>query len=315
MARRFAYLADVEVFLAVAERGSFTAGAVALSSTPSVLSRAVTRLETRLGCQLLRRSTRRISLTEAGSAYLSQVRQAFEVLDNAERETQGQKGALSGRVKLSAPTTWGHYRLPARLALYRQLHPDVQIELNITNRNVDIIAEGFDLVVRQGHLPDSGLVAKKLEDAALCLVASPAYLRSTARPLSKIADLRHHSCLTFIMPATGKVAEWVFREDGRDISWLPTSSLHVSDDVLGVVSLALQGAGICQSYAFIVQEAIARGELVPVLPAFAGRSRPFSVLYPPHRSQSAAARALITLLTMPAEALATLCATLPDAYG
>ena len=94
MARRFDYLADVEVFLAVAERGSFTAGAVALSSTPSVLSRAVTRLETRLGCQLLRRSTRRISLTEAGSAYLSQVRQAFEVLDNAERETQGQKGAL-----------------------------------------------------------------------------------------------------------------------------------------------------------------------------------------------------------------------------
>lgn len=144
---------------------------------------------------------------------------------------------------MSAPTTWGHYRLPAPLALYRQLHPDVQIELNITNRNVDIIAEGFDLVVRQGHLPDSGLVAKKLEDAALCLVASPAYLRSTARPLSKIADLRHHSCLTFIMPATGKVAEWVFREDGRDISWLPTSSLHVSDDVLGVVSLALQGRG------------------------------------------------------------------------
>ncbi len=96
MARRFDYLADVEVFLAVAERGSFTAGAVALSSTPSVLSRAVTRLETRLGCQLLRRSTRRISLTEAGSAYLSQVRQAFEVLDNAERETQGQKGRYPG---------------------------------------------------------------------------------------------------------------------------------------------------------------------------------------------------------------------------
>ncbi|WP_147733939.1 LysR family transcriptional regulator [Klebsiella quasipneumoniae] len=315
MARRFDYLSDVEVFLAVAERGSFTAGAVALSSTPSVLSRAVTRLETRLGCQLLRRSTRRISLTEAGNAYLIQVRQAFAVLDNAEREAQGQKGSLSGRVKLSVPTTWGHYRLPPRLALFRQLHPDVQIELNMTNRNVDIIAEGFDLVVRQGHLPDSGLVAKKLEDAGLCLVASPAYLRSTTQPLNKISDLRHHSCLTFILPATGKVAEWVFRENDQDINWLPPSSLHVSDDVLGVVSLALAGAGICQSYAFIVQEAVARGELVPVLPAFAGRSRPFSVVYPPHKSQSAAARALIALLTLPAEALATLSATSSDTNG
>ena len=96
MARRFDYLADVEVFLAVAERGSFTAGAVALSSTPSVLSRAVTRLETRLGCQLLRRSTRRISLTEAGSAYLSQVRQAFEgwIMPNGRR--RGKKGRYPG---------------------------------------------------------------------------------------------------------------------------------------------------------------------------------------------------------------------------
>ena len=117
------------------------------------------------------------------------------------------------------------------------------------------------------------------------------------------------------MPATGKVAEWVFRENDQDINWLPPSSLHVSDDVLGVVSLALAGAGICQSYAFIVQEAVARGELVPVLPAFAGRSRPFSVVYPPHKSQSAAARALIALLTLPAEALATLSATSSDTNG
>ncbi len=117
------------------------------------------------------------------------------------------------------------------------------------------------------------------------------------------------------MPATGKVAEWVFREDGRDISWLPTSSLHVSDDVLGVVSLALQGRGSVRAMRLLCRRRSRAGELVPVLPAFAGRSRPFSVLYPPHKNQSAAARALITLLTMPAEALATLCATLPDAYG
>ncbi len=147
--------------------------------------------------------------------------------------------------------------MPARLALYRQLHPDVQIELNITNRNVDIIAEGFDLVVRRDIYPTAA-GGKKLEDAALCLVASPAYLRSTARPLSKIADLRHHSCLTFIMPATGKVAEWVFREDGG-ISAGCRRHLCMSPMMCSGWSRWPCRAGICQSYAFIVQEAIARG--------------------------------------------------------
>ncbi|EKS7106465.1 MULTISPECIES: LysR family transcriptional regulator [Enterobacter cloacae complex] len=296
MSRKFDYLGDVEVFIAVVEHGSFTAAAVALSTTPSVLSRAVSRLETRLGRQLLQRTTRRVGLTEAGRVYLEQARSAFSLLDEAERNGQGQEGDLTGRVRMSVPTTYGHYRLPPLLARFSQHYPRVQVDLNITNRNVDLIAEGFDLAIRLGQMPDSGLVARKLEDAALLLVASPAYLHRMGTPQT-LDDLHRHMCLPFILPRTGRIAPWVFREDERDVDWLPVSPIETSDDVLGVVSLAEHGMGICQSYEFIVQDRIQRGQLVEVLPHLRGRSRPFSVIFAPHRRQSAATRAMIDLLT------------------
>ena len=296
MSRKFDYLGDVEVFIAVVEHGSFTAAAVALSTTPSVLSRAVSRLETRLGRQLLQRTTRRVGLTEAGKVYLEQARSAFSLLDEAERDGQGQEGDLTGRVRMSVPTTYGHYRLPPLLARFSQHYPRVQVDLNITNRNVDLIAEGFDLAIRLGQMPDSGLVARKLEDAALLLVASPAYLHRMGTPQT-LDDLHRHMCLPFILPRTGRIAPWVFREDERDVDWLPASNIETSDDVLGVVSLTEHGMGICQSYEFIVRDRIQRGQLVEVLPHLRGRSRPFSVIFAPHRRQSAATRAMIDLLT------------------
>ncbi|MEX0533670.1 LysR family transcriptional regulator [Raoultella terrigena] len=296
MSRKFDYLGDVEVFITVVEHGSFTAGAVVLSTTPSVLSRSVSRLEVRLGRQLLQRTTRRVSLTEAGRLYLEQARAAFSLLDEAGRDAQGQEGELTGRVRLSVPTTYGHYRLPPLLARFARQYPQVQVELNITNRNVDLVAEGFDLAIRLGQLPDSGLVARKLEDAALLLVASPDYLQRMGTPRT-LEELQRHLCLPFVMPRTGRLAPWVFRDGGADVDWLPASSIKTSDDVLGVVSLAERGMGICQSYEFIVRERMQRGQLIEVLPQYRGRSRPFSVIYAPHRHQSAATRAMIDLLT------------------
>ncbi|QWF15522.1 LysR family transcriptional regulator [Lysobacter capsici] len=296
MSRRFDHLGDVEAFNAVIEHGSLTAAAVALATTPSVISRAIVRLETRLGTQLLRRTTRRQGLTEAGRLYLEHTRAAFALIDDAERAIQGQDGELSGRVRLSVPTTYGHYRLPAVLQRYLQRYPGVQVELNIANRNVDLVAEGFDLAIRLGALPDSGLVARKLEDASLCVVASPAYLERAGLPRD-LDELSKHACLPFEMPSTGRIANWLLRDGERDIDWAPPSSLRVSEDVLGVVSLAEHGAGICQSYDFIVEERLRRGVLVELLPQLRGRSRPFSLIYAPHRRLSAASRALIDMLT------------------
>lgn len=296
MSRRFDHLADVEALIAVVDHGSITAGAAALATTASVLSRAITRLEGRLGVQLLRRTTRRIGLTDAGRLYVEQARGAFAQIDDAERAIQGQGDALAGRVRLSVPTTYGHFRLPPLLQRFAARYPQVRIELNITNRNVDLVDEGFDLAIRLGHLPDSGLVVHKLEDALLRLVAAPAYLARAGQPQT-LEELRRHLCLPFVMPRTGRYAPWLFREAGQDLDWLPESPIEVSDDVLGVVSLAEQGMGICQSYDFIVRESIARGHLLELLPHLGGRSRPFSLVYAPHQRLSPPARALIELLT------------------
>jgi DNA-binding transcriptional LysR family regulator len=295
VARRFDHMADVEAFVTVVEKGSMTEGAIALSTTPSVISRAISRLEARLGTQLMRRTTRRLSLTEAGRIYLDQARIAFSLMDDAERAIRGQSGKVSGQVRLSVPTTYGHYRLPAMLAGFAEAYPDVRVELDITNRNVDLVAEGFDLAIRLGQLRDSGLIARKLEDARLCLVASPDYLRRNGVPQT-IDDLAHHRCLSFVMPSTGRDAPWVFRVEGNDVDWTPPGQMRVLDDVLGVISLAESGLGICQTYAFIARGHIEQGRLVKVLEGLEGRSRPFSMIFPPHRRISAATRALIDFL-------------------
>lgn len=295
MPRRFDYLADVEAFVTVVEKGTLSAGAVALGTTPSVLSRAISRLEARLGVQLLRRTTRRLNLTDAGALYLEQSRSAFALIDDAERRIQGQDGVLSGRVRLSVPTTYGHYRLPSLLSRFGQAFPQVRVELSITNRNVDLVAEGYDLAIRLGPLPDSGLVGRKLEDARLCLVAAPQYLERAGTP-RHLDELATHACLPFVMPSSGRIAPWLFRINHEDREWLPAGNVQVSDDVLGIVSLAQAGMGICQTYDFIVRERIERGELVALLEDVGGRSRPFSIIFPPHRQLPAAARALIDFL-------------------
>jgi len=296
MARRFDHLADVEALVAVVDHGSLTAAAVALSTTPSVISRAVARLETRLGNQLLRRTTRRTSLTEAGRLYVEQARAAFHLIDDAERTVQGEAGTLSGQVRLSVPTTYGHYRLPWLLRDFVRQHPQVRLEVNIANRNVDLVAEGYDLAIRLGALPDSGLVGRTLEDATLSVVASPDYLAAHGTPQT-LDDLATHACLPFVLPSSGRVAPWLFRVDGGDVDWVPCSRIEVSDDVLGVVSLAQAGVGICQTYDFIIDACTRRGaDLVRVLPELSGRTRPFSLIYAPHRRLSAASRALIDAL-------------------
>ena len=146
-----------------------------------------------------------------------------------------------------------------------------------------------------GALPDSGMVARKLEDAAMCLVASPSYLQRAGTPHSLDA-LQQHVCIPFVMPSTGRISPWLMRDGSHDIDWIPTSRVEVSDDVLGVVALAEQGLGVCQTYDFIVRERIRQGQFVEVLPQLRGRSRPFSVIYASHRRLSAASRALIDLL-------------------
>lgn len=288
-------LGSIELFCRAAEAGSFTAAAEAAGVTPAAVSRSVGRLEERLGVRLFVRTTRRIKLTDDGRAYYERCRHALHEIAEAELMVAGNQAAPSGLLRISVPTTYGHYRVLPRLPEFRRRYPGIEVEVNIANRQVDFVEEGYDLAIRLGEPPDSGLVARRLEDAALGVFAAPAYLARRGVPES-LEALRQHDCIQFILPRTGRPMPWIFRDGGRDVDFAFDSRIRVSDDVLGCVTLARAGGGLFQIYRFIVEEQLARGELVEVLQAYGGRSRPFSILYPQNRHLSARVRAFVDFM-------------------
>lgn len=275
-------LGSIELFCLAAELKSFTAAAVEASVSPAAVSRSVSRLEQRLGVRLFVRTTRQMRLTEAGQAYFEQCRGALGMLVEAERQVTGQQMAPSGTLRISVPTPYGHYRVLPLLADYHALYPGVQVEIHLSNRNIDFAEEGYDLAIRGRSQPDSTLIARKLEDAELVLVATPGYLARRGTPVT-LDDLRGHDCIQVELPSSGRRIDWMFRDQGADVE-LPTSgSFSVKDDVLGAVTLARHGAGLLQTYRYIVEEDLRSGALLELMRDCGGRSRPVTLLYPQNR--------------------------------
>jgi DNA-binding transcriptional LysR family regulator len=280
----------VEVFCTIVEAGSFTHAAKELGLTPAAVSRAVAKHEERMGVELFRRTTRSMKLTDDGAAYFEKCRQALSLLEAAERELGREGSAPRGLIRISVPTTWAHFRLMPIVARFREAHPAVSFELHVANRNIDFVAEGYDMAIRAGELEDSTLVVRKLEDAPLGLYASPAYLARRGTPKAP-ADLERHTMIGFIRPSTGRALSFLFQErDGTRFEIPPGRTLLCSDDFLGCVTLARAGAGVAQIYHYIVEADVARGDLVEVLRPFAGASRPFSLLMPARRATTLAVR-------------------------
>jgi DNA-binding transcriptional LysR family regulator len=288
-------LGGIELFCLTAQHRGFTAAAQAAGLTAAAVSRAVSRLEARLGVQLLMRTTRQVRLTDAGQRYYDQCRQALGQLVEAEREATGQQRAPSGLVRISLPTSYGHYRVLPLLPAFTRKYPAIELDLQLTNRNIDFTAEGFDLAVRARTPPDSGLIARKLEDAALVIVASPAYLRGRRQPRSA-DDLLQDECIQFVQPNTGQPVPWLVQQDGRIVEFAATGRLRCMDDILGPVTLARAGAGVLQTYRFLVEDDLREGRLIELLPEFAGASRPFSLLFPADSHKPLRVRVLIDYL-------------------
>lgn len=289
-------LGSLELFCLTAELRGFTAAANAAGITPAAVSRTVARLEARLGSQLFVRTTRQIRLTDGGQAYYEQCKQALAQLVDAERVLSGEQRAPSGMVRMSLPTSYGHHRVLPLLGAFRRQYPGIELELQLSNRNVAFAAEGYDLAIRGRAQPDSGLIARTLEDAELVIVASPRYLRRHGTPRSLEALAAQHECIQFVLPSTGQMVPWLIRRDGRDTEHTFRSALRCSDDILGPVTLARHGAGIVQTYRFIVEQDLRDGVLKTLLPQHAGASRPFSLLYPANRHMPLRVRVLIDFL-------------------
>ena len=248
-------LPNVLTFCATFEQGSFSKAARILGVTPQAASRSVLRLEETLGVTLFRRTTRRVTPTDAARAYYVTVNEALALLRQAEAEVSTRDRNRSGVVRLSAPTTFGHHRLLPMLAGFRERYPGIAFEIHVGNRNVDFTAEGYDLAIRVGPIRQTGLIARKLGDFPLGVYGAPAYLTRHSVPRSP-ADLPHHTCIAFVMPRTGRVLPWTFVPRPR--AWTPRSSVKCTEDVLATITLARAGLGLVQTYDYLVERDVAR---------------------------------------------------------
>lgn len=288
-------LGSIEMFCKAAELEGFTAAAHALGVTAAAVSRSVGRLEDRLGTRLFRRTTRLIRLTEEGRAYFEQCRQALGQIEDAERAISGRQAEPSGLLRISVPTTYAHFRVLPLLPKFLQQYPKIKVEVDVGNRNIDFVEDGYDLAIRLGMPQDSRLVARKLEDATLGVFASPEYIKRAGTPAS-LAQLRALDCIQFVLPSTGRGMPWIFREDGTDVDFNFDSRIRLQEDVLGGLTYALAGGGFFQIYHFIAARHIASGALVEVMRSLGGRSRQFSILYPQNRHLSVKVRAFAKFL-------------------
>ncbi len=292
-------LGSIELFCLAAEAGSFTAAANTAGVTPAAVSRSISRLEARLGVRLFVRTTRQIRLTDGGRVYFEQCREALAQLVDAERQVSGGQLKPAGLLRISVPTPYGHYRLLPLLPEFRQRYPDVQVEVHISNRNIDFAEEAYDLAIRGRAPTDSNLIARKLEDAELVLVAAPSYLKRAGKPKT-LEDLQKHECIQFELPSTGRRIPWVFHPNGKAkgkaVDVMTSGAYSCAEDVLGIVTLARSGAGLVQTYRFIVEDDLREGRLVELLPQFGATSRPFILLYPHARHLSSRVRAFVDFL-------------------
>ncbi|MGU7780074.1 LysR family transcriptional regulator [Burkholderia sp. PU8-34] len=288
-------LGSIELFCLAAELGSFTLAATAASVTPAAVSRSVARLEERLGVRLFVRTTRQIRLTDSGRRYFEQCRQALSQLVDAEREVTGQQTTPAGIVRISMPTPYGHYRVLPLLPAFRSQYPEVEVDVHLSNRNIDFAEEGFDLAIRGRAPDDSSLIARKLEDAELVVVATPGYLKRAGVPKS-VDDLQSHDCIQFELASSGRNLLWAFQDANGELDVATQGGYGTSGDVLSGVTLARSGAGLFQTYRFIVDQDLRDGRLVEVLADRGGRSRPFILLYPHARYLSSRVRVFVDYL-------------------
>lgn len=270
---------SMSVFVKAVDLGSFRAAADALLMSSQFVSKHVLALEEHLGVKLLNRTTRRQSLTDFGRAYYERAKLILAEVADAENLAAQTQASPSGRLRLNAPVSFGMHTLADRLPEYLKANPEVEVELTLSNRTVDLIEEGYDAVFRVGELRDSGLIARALAPYQLVACASPAYVRRHP-PVRCPSDLQEHECLGF--SHTSLRTHWEFDgPNGRET--VQVSGRLMVDHGEPLLRAALQGLGIMLQPTELVDEALRRGDLVRVLPNYTVPTRPLHILYAPDR--------------------------------
>ncbi len=287
-------ITGMQVFARVAALGSLSAAARALGMSQTMATKHMAALEERLGVRLLNRTTRRVSLTEAGRSYLEAAERILADLEEADGAASAAAVEVKGTLRFSAPVSYGIRAIAPLMPALARRHPALVVDLGLNDRHVDLIEEGWDFVVRIGRLADSTIVARRLAPCPLVVCAAPSYIAEHGRP-NAVADLARHNCLGYTLSRTGGASRWSFGRDGK-VEVAVSGTLKVNNGDALVVA-AVGGQGIVYQPLFLVEKEIAAGALV----ALELEHEPLSIggifaAYPATRTPPAKVRAVIDFL-------------------
>ncbi|HMC12800.1 MAG TPA: LysR family transcriptional regulator [Gallionellaceae bacterium] len=285
-------LTSMKVFATVVGDGSFTRAADRLDMSRAMVSKYVINLEDHLGTRLLNRTTRRLSLTESGSAYYEQCLQIISDVQEAEKAAGQLTSTPRGTLKITMPVAFGLHRLSKVIADYVALHLEVKLDISLNDRYVDLVEEGFDLAIRIGTLPESRLIARKLGVARSVVCASPKYLKKHGSP-KQPEDLINHSCLGYTYTNSGN--EWHLKNKDKNETIHIAGAIKANNgDMLRLA--ALNGAGLILQPLFIVEEDLQAGRLVQVLSNYTSNEFGIYAVYPSRKHLSAKVRTFVDFL-------------------
>lgn len=278
----------VSEFVSVAEAGTFTKAAKQLGVSVAHVSRQVSALEDRLDAVLFYRTTRRVTLTELGEIYYQRCRPLLEGLEEAEHAISDMQEKAKGRLRLTAPVVYGEVKIAPLLMEALRLYPELDLDIFLTNRQLDLVSEGIDIAIRMGKLDSSTLMSRKLTSRDLITCAAPKYLETFGEPHS-LSELQHHSCLL------GTLDYWRYRENDTNRNVKVSGRVRCNNGP-SLLQAALSGYGIVQLPDYYVSEAIDQGQLVPVLTQFKPEQEGVWAIYPQNRHLSPKVRLIIDYL-------------------
>ena len=284
---------DLVTFNAVVETGSFTAAAERLDADKSVVSRRISGLENRLGVQLLRRTTRRLNLTDTGRSFYEHSSRIVADLLEAESAVLQAHGELSGRIRVALPLSFGIRHMGEPIDRFNALHPLVRFDLDLSDRRVDLLQEDIDVAVRIGRLTDSSLIARRLFESRTVVCASPEYLAEHGRPTSP-EELDRHRCLTYSLVRDPD--RWSWLEDEGEERSVDVRAVMTANNGDLLCQAAADGLGVVKQPTFIAHSYVKTGKLVPVLGHVRWPSATAWAVYPPARHLSYRVREFIDFL-------------------
>jgi DNA-binding transcriptional LysR family regulator len=279
----------IPVFVAVVENGKFSAAAQSLGVSKSAVSKRINQLESHLGVRLLHRTTRKLSLTEAGARYYEHAAKALHAASKAEDAVTELQGEPQGKLKISSPMSFGRLHVAPLIPRFLLRYPKLQIDLVMDDKNIDLVAAGVDIAIRAGDMPNSTLIARKLAPLRQVLCASPSYIERYGMPITP-SELCNHNCILFSY--SGDANEWTLNKDGQSEVVMVSGSYRVNNSE-AILEALLDGIGIGRLPTFVAGPNLKTGNLVRVLDSYYIPSHTFYAVFPERQYMPAKVRAFL----------------------